>query len=204
MTAFFEKLSNVEMFYLGCVIIGGGLFILRSIMLLVGLGGDEQHDVGGHDADCGHDVGGAGHADSDGSPVHDFRMVSLHSLTAFVLMFGLTGFLMTRGSEAAPRPLRTGVAAFATGFATMLIIAKIFQTSRKLQSDGTVYPRDAMGAEGSVYLAIRPGEVGKVQLTVRGAMKIYDARANDPAASLKNGDPVRVVATGEVMVVEKG
>jgi len=193
--------TPMEMFYLGCAIAGGGMFVLRSIAMVAGMGGDEHHG----DTDTG------AHGGHDGSPAHDFKMVSIHSLTAFVLMFGLVGFLMLR-NNAGPWRVKhagdvklwaVGVVAFATGLATMFIIAKIFQTFRKLQSDGTIHPDHAVGAEGSVYLSIRPGEIGKVQITVRGAMKIFDARANDPAASLKTGDPVKVVSTGDVLVVEK-
>jgi len=213
----FNYLSTMEMFYLACAIAGGALFLLRSLMMVVGMGGDDGHDF---------DSGG------DGSPTGDFKMVSLHSITAFILMFGLTGFLMTRnaaaaaaelaaataaaakeaGEEAAQtalalpwfmKPWFTGAVAFLVGLVTMLVIAKLFQSFRKLQSDGTIHPSQAVGAEGSVYLAIRPGEIGKVQLTVRGAFKIYDARANDPALTLKTGDPVKVVSTGDVLVVER-
>ena len=181
----------MEKFYLGCAIFGGGMFVLRSILMLSGMGGDH------HDGDACGDAA----VDDHGSPTGDFKMVSIHGITAFTLMFGLVGFLMLRNREGAP--WLAGVVAFAVGVATMFIIAKIFQGSRKLQSDGTIYPEHAVGATGSVYLAIRPGEIGKVQVTVRGALKVYDARANDPAATLKTGDPVRVVAAGDVLVVEK-
>jgi len=192
--------TTMEIFYLGCAIVGGGLFVLRSLMMVVGMGGDESHDTGDTDGHVG-----------EGSPTGDFKMVSIHSLTAFVLMFGLVGFLMLRNNTEPwvvkgvgdVKALTVGLVAFAVGAATMFIIAKIFQTARRFQSDGTIYPDHAVGEEGSVYLAIRPGEIGKVQITVRGAMKFYDARANDPAASLKNGDPVKVVSFGDVLVVEK-
>jgi len=201
-------LSAIEMFYLGCAIVGGGLFALRAILMVVGMGG-EDHDGG--------DFG-----ESDGSPVHDFRFISVHGVTAFMLMFGLVGFLMLRNNTVmakivgidgvvklvrepaglAGKPWFVGLVAFAVGAATMFVIAKIFQSFRKLQSDGTIHPEHAVGAAGSVYLAIRPGEIGKVQLTVRGAMKFYDARAKDSSVTLKTGDAVKVVATGDVLVVE--
>jgi len=186
----FSKFNNMEMFYLCCAILGGGMFVLRSIAMVVGMGGDDTLDAGDVDASAG-----------DGTPAGDFQMVSLHSLTAFVLMFGLVGFLMTRNGEGTP--WLVAIVATAVGVGTMFIIAKIFQAARKLQSDGTIHPEHAVGVEGSVYLSIRPGEIGKVQLTVRGAMKVYDARANDPAATLKTGDAVKVVSTGDVLVVEK-
>ena len=191
----FDQLSGVEVFYLGCVLVGGGLFLLRSLMMLIGMG----HDHGGMDGDAGADL----HVSDgdDGSPAQDFKMVSVHSITAFLLMFGLVGFLLLRNEKVAPWV--AGVVGFAVGLVTMYIIAKLFYSSRKLQSDGTIYPSSAVGAEGSVYLAIRPGEIGKVQLTVRGALKIFDARASDHAAAFKTGDHVKVVGTGDVLIIER-
>jgi hypothetical protein len=185
----FEELSSVDIMFLGCAIVGGGLFALRSIMMLVGLSGD-------HDGDGMEDM-----SDSAGEPVADFKMVTLHGLTAFLLMFGLVGFLLLRKDG-----LGTWVAASAgtaAGLVTMFIIAKIFQSSRKLVSDGTIYPKDAVGVSGSVYLTIRPGGVGKVQLTVRNALKVFDARAKDAAAEIKTGAHIKVIGVEDVLVVEK-
>ena len=177
----------MEKIFLGCAIVGGGLFFLRSIMILSGLVGDDNAlDV---------DV-----TDSHGAPVADFKMVTLHGLTAFFFMFGLVGFLMLRNDHASPW-LASGVAAV-VGAATMFIIAKIFQAVLKLRSDGTIYPKDAIGQIGSIYLTIRPGQTGKVQVTVRDALKVFDARARDTAMELKTGERVKVVETADVLVVE--
>ena len=85
----------------------------------------------------------------------------------------------------------------------MWSIAKIFQASRRLQTDGTVRLADAVGQNGTVYLAIRPGAAGKVQVTARGQLKVFDARARDPAAEIPTGAPIAVVAAEDVLVVEK-
>lgn len=199
----FENLSGMEIVFLGCAIVGGGLFILRSIMMLAGLGSDDGH---GHIHDGGGDVHDAAGGDvhdahgGDGEPVADFKMVTLHGLTAFLLMFGLVGFLILRNNQATT--WAAGSIATAAGAVTMFIIAKIFQSSRKLQSDGTIYPKDMVGAEGSVYLVIRPGEIGKVQVTVRDTLKVLDARAKDSAAELKTGAHVRIVGAEDVLIVE--
>jgi len=184
----FEDLSGIEIMFLGCAIVGGGLFILRSIMMLVGLGGD--HDGEGMDV-----------SDSTGEPVADFKLVTLHGLTAFLLMFGLVGFLTLR-KDGQAMWVAVSVATVA-GAVTMFIIAKIFHSSRRLYSDGTIYPTDAVGGSGSVYLTIRPGCVGKVQLTVRNALKVFDARAKDATAEIKTGESVKVVEAGDVLIVER-
>ena len=186
----FQDLTNMETMFLGCAIVGGGLFILRSIMLLVGLGGG--HDDAGMDADV---------SDHAGEPIADFKMVTLHGLTAFLMIFGLVGFLMLRNDKRTAWVAST-VAALA-GIVTMFIIAKIFHSSRKLASDGTIYPQEAVGGSGSVYLTIRPGGVGKIQMTVRDALKVFDARAKDAAAEIKTGERVRVVESGDVLIVER-
>ena len=188
----FANLTNMESVFLVCAIVGGGLFLLRSIMMLVGLGGDEHHD--------GKDVSDIDAPDSAGAPVATLKLVTLHGLTAFLLMFGLVGFLMLRNDKAAA--WSASVVATLAGIVTMLVIAKIFQSSRKLQSDGTIYPKDIVGAEGSVYLVIRPGDIGKVQLTVRDALKVFDARAKDTSVEIKTGERVKVVEAGDVLVVE--
>ena len=186
----FDNLSGMEIMFLGCAIVGGGLFILRSIMMLVGLGGDEGH----------HDGIDVDMSDSAGAPVADFKMVTLHGLTAFLLMFGLVGFLSLRNDSLTPW-VAASIAAVA-GVVTMLIIAKIFQSSRKLYSDGTIHLRDAVGGNGSVYLTIRPGGIGKIQLTVRNTLKVFDARAKDAAAEIKTGAHVNVIGVEDVLIVE--
>jgi len=182
----FEKLTNMELMFLGCAIVGGGLFLLRSIMLLTGLGGDDGEAV---------EV-----SESSGEPIADFKLVTVHGLTAFLMMFGLVGFLMLRKDGQAPRI--AVIAATVAGLVTMFIIAKIFHASRKLHSDGTIYPQDAVGLNGSIYLTIRPGGIGKVQVTVRDALKVFDARATDAAAEIKTGASVKVVEAKDVLIVE--
>ena len=189
----FENLTGVDKFFLLCAVVGGGMFVLRSILMFIGLSGDDMADGG--DMGDGVDI-------DDGTPVADFKMVSVHSLTAFLLMFGLVGFLVIQnyGKDAI---LMASIASLLSGIVTMFIIAKLFSLSRKLQSDGSIYPKDTIGCEGSVYLGILPGEIGKIQIIVNGALKIFDARCNDNTERLKTGEPIKVVATGDVLIVER-
>ena len=193
----FDKITATEMFYFGCAVFGGTVFILRSVMLLIGMGGDNSHEIGG-DADADTAIGG----EHDGNPMQDFRMVSLQTVTAFIFMFGLSGFLL-RHNGGGLKVWIADLVAVGVGLFTMFITAKLFQTANRLQSDGTIYPKDTIGAEGTVYITIRPGETGQVRITVRESLRIMDARAADPAATIKTGDPVKVIAAGDILTVER-
>ena len=190
---------TLEKVCLGCAIFGGTLFVLRTILLFVGFGADAAGDVA--DADVEVSDG----SDADGTPDSDFRVFTLHGLTSFLFLFGLSGWLLLRnrvfGEGAAGTAIAAAVA-LGVGIVAMLAIAKIFQLSSRLATDGTIHSSDAVGAVGSVYLAIRPGRVGKVQVTARGALKVFDARAKDPAADLPTGTPIIVAAAEDVLVVE--
>jgi len=182
---------TMENVFLCCAIVGGGLFILRSIMMVVGMGGADQSDgEAGGDADI---------PDGD-TPVVALKLLTIHGMTAFLLMFGLVGYLMLLNGN---KLWLTNIMASLAGLVTLIIIAKIFQSSRKLQSDGTIYPKDFAGVEGTVYLSIRPGEIGKVQLTVRGALKVFDARGKDPAVEIKTGQRIKVIEAADVLIVEQ-
>ena len=181
-------METVEKLYLICAIVGGGIFFLRTILLLIGFGGD--HDVGNVDS-------------VDTTPAADFKMVSIHSLTAFFLMFGLVGYATLKSfPEYHLISIISIIAALVVGFIVMLIIAKIFQATKKLNSDGTIYAEDSIGATGTVYLTIKPGNIGKVQIVAKGALKIYDARAKDHTAMIKTGQQIKVVECADVLLVE--
>jgi len=191
---------TLETFCLGCAVFGGALFALRTLLLFVGLGTD-----GADGAADGAGVEVSDGSDADGTPGADLRIFSVHGITSFLFLFGLSGWLMLRHrvfGEGAGAAAAASAVALAIGVATMLAIAKIFQLSGRLATDGTVRPEDAVGATGSVYLAIRPGRIGKVRVTARGALKVFDARAKDPAADLPTGTPVSVAAAEDVLVVE--
>ena len=192
---------TLESFCLGCAVFGGTIFALRTVLLFVGLGADGTDGAGAY---AGTEVSDG--SDSDGTPGTDLRIFSVHGVTSFLFLFGLTGWLLLRhrvfGEGAGAATAAAGVA-LAIGVATMLAIAKIFQLSGRLATDGTILPGDAVGAAGSVYLAIRPGRVGKVQVTARGALKVFDARAKDPATDLPTGTPIVVTAAEDVLIVTK-
>ncbi len=190
--------STLETIFLAFAIVGGTFFVLRTAMLFLGFGGDDASDLG--------DVPDGGAADASTVDIShsaggDFRLFSLHGLTSFFFLFGLTGWLLLHGDVLGP--LGATIAGFGVGLVAMVATAKIFQMTSRLQTDGTVRLSDAVGSVGTVYLAIRPGAAGQVTVTARGQSKVFDARAKDPAAELPTGTPIVVVAAEDVLVVDR-
>jgi hypothetical protein len=92
--------TGLELFFLICAITGGGLFLARFVIQLIG--------------GSGIDVG---HADVS------FKLLTLQGLTAFFMMFGLVGFALLRENKTGNGAALFG--ATAAGMGTVWIISKI-------------------------------------------------------------------------------
>jgi membrane protein implicated in regulation of membrane protease activity len=186
MTQFFSTLSPIEVFYAACAILGGTMFLIRTVLFFAGA---DTHA----DSDLGVDMA---HGDADAS----FRVLSIQSLSAFFMMFGLVALAATRQSM-----LPTGIALAAgaiAGALTVWIIGKIFTGMKRLQSDGTLHVANAIGHEGSVYLTIHATTAGKVQIAVQGRLSEFEAVSEDKS-EIKTGERVtvtRVLDNGSLVV----
>ena len=200
MVDWFESLTHLQQIFCIFAIIGAVLFIIQLVLILVGGGdADAGADVGGHDIldGSGDAHGGADHGDADTS----FKLLSYQGLTAFFMMFGLVGLAMSRGSGQGAL-LSMGVAV-AAGMLCMWLVAKLFVLFRGLQSSGTVNLDNAVGQVGRVYLTIKPGGTGQVEVAVQGHLKIYDAVSAENEA-IPTDTAVKVTAVrGSTMVVQK-
>ena len=114
--------TSIEIFYLVCAIIGGILFLIRVILFFTGGSSRGKHDINA-DGDLDNDLG---HANVG------MRLVSPQGITAFFMMFGLVGLALSKSGIIS---IWTVLGGLATGFFTMLIIAKIFAEMEKLRSE---------------------------------------------------------------------
>ncbi|GAB4266824.1 MAG: hypothetical protein Kow0029_00850 [Candidatus Rifleibacteriota bacterium] len=227
-------MTFLEKIFLTCALCGSVVFLIRMMLMFIGLAGDhgDGHlDSGGHDG--GHDMIGDGHDighDFDGDISHDgdlgvdhgelvetnthsaghsiddsdasFKFVSIQGLTAFFMMFGWVGLALIR-DNALP-----GWAAVAGGFVggafTVYVLAVIFKFAMKLQSDGTMRIKSALGSGGTVYLRIPADGIGQVQVEVDGRLKVFDA-VSSTKEEIKTGEQITVVWVQDngVLVVEK-
>jgi hypothetical protein len=188
-------LTWIEIVYWASTIIGGTLFVLRLVTMFLGgdLGGD------GLDTDLdpgGHEVSGD-HIGSD----TNINLLSLQGLTSFFLMFGLVGLTLLKAGQPVWVTVIGGVAA---GLVTVFLTGLIFTQMKRLQAEGTINIRNAIGQDGSVYLSIPKNGTGQVQVIVQGSLKIFDAVSKSKSV-IATGEKVHVVGveSGNTLVVEK-
>ena len=180
-----EAPSLMEIIFVSCAVLGGILFFIMMLLMMVGdvLGG--VTDAIGLDIDAG---GGA------------FEILSVQGLSVAVMMFGLTGMfgLSATGSDVVA-VLAGGVGAAAG----MYGMGKMMYGMNQLQADGTVNYNDAIGQRGQVYSRIKPNETGEIQVPVDGTLKTLLARAQDKAMLIPSGEFIRVVdVIGSTMIVK--
>jgi membrane protein implicated in regulation of membrane protease activity len=208
MSSYMAGLSLLEKVYLACAVFGGGLFVLRTILMLTGIGDtDADTDAGDIDAgDIDHgdmdqgdqfddiDHGDHGHGDSG------LKLLTVQGLTAFIMMFGLTGYAISRGSVIGS--IFTVAIGILVGFFAMWLVAKGFALMKSFQSSGNIQIYDAIGEEGTVYLTIPAEGIGKIRVTISGRLKVVDAVSQDKV-ELKTGTGVRVteISTGGMLSV---
>ena len=179
-----EAPSLMEIIFVSCALLGGILFFIMMILMLVGdvLGG--VSDAFGIDIDAG---GGA------------FEIMSIQGLSVAVMMFGLTGMFGLSATNSEVVAVLAGGVGAASG---MYGMGKMMYAINQLQADGTVNYADAIGQRGQVYSRIKPNETGEIQVPVDGTLKTLLARAQDKKMHLASGEFIKVVdIIGSTMIV---
>lgn len=184
----FADFNGLEIFFLICAIIGGFFVLLKLITQFAG--GDSDTGTGVESDIDTH------HADSDVG----FRLLSMHGLSAFFMMFGLVGLALYRQSQAGV--IISIIGAVVAGLVSVWVIGKIFQGAAKLQSSGTLQTTDAIGCTGTVYLTIPQGGTGRVSINFRNHLREFDAVGKN-GNEVPTGIPIRVVqVNANILVVE--
>lgn len=187
-------LPLLEGVYWVFAIIGGTLFILRTLMMFIG--GDISDDALDAALDVTDNVADDHSADGDAG----FKLLSLQGLTAFFMMFGLVGLALLNANLPSLLSIVGGTVA---GLLTFAALSFIFSKMKLLQSEGNIQLKNTVGSEGNVYLKIPKHGTGQVQIVAQGALKIFDATSNSKQ-DLATGDKVRVIGVdGNTLVVEK-
>ena len=181
-------ITGIDILFAVMAMIGTFLFLIYFVLILVGGLAGGALDIVGFDTDF--DMGAEG----------IFHMLTIQGILSFIMMFGIAGLAVTQSNGT---DLLAIFVAIISGVSSMWVIGKVFQVMKSLEVDGTVKHSLSIGAQGKVYMEIRAGETGQVQVEFQNAMRTCDAVLEDEKWSLKTGKFVEVVnAIGETLVVK--
>lgn len=206
MIQWWEAMSLLEQIMAVVGILSTLTLVIQIILNLIGVIGDGiGGDAGGGgldadiDFDVEFDVGDMSAPDMDfdtgqytSSYSPDFEDVSyspaeaptglsiftVQGIISFLAIFSWSGLLMIKSGVNVT--LSIFIAAV-LGFIAMVCLAAIMRGMLKLQHDGTMDIRNALGKSGSVYLTIpsKRHHAGKVSIIVQGEYKEIDAITDD-------------------------
>lgn len=223
MTAWWQTLSTLEHILLYVAVPATLVLLVQTILLLLGGGGEGEAldgdgievDLDGDgipdvilpDADgCGNPLAhwdGEDGGDNGDLPGQGLHILTVRGVVTFLTLFGWGALWLCQ--TGLPQWLAVFLAV-PIGLAGMIGVAVLLQQALRLQYDGTLDLRNAVGCSGTVYLTIPPERTapGKVNVTVQEQLREFEA-LTDSAAPIPTGRPVRVLGLleGNTLLVEE-
>jgi len=200
---FSENATNTETVFWICALLGTAFFALKMMLTIVG--GIGEADVDAHDinvdGDVGHDFDAHHDGDVGGDSDIAFKLLSLTSISSFIMMFGWVGLACYK---------QYGLGAFVSlvcaligGVIMMMAVSYIFYFAKKLTSSGADFRIDSIvGETASVYQKIPADGRGKIQISVSGILREIDAvsEESEEIASFTNVVVTKVISPEAVAV----
>lgn len=178
------EFSNIfEMPYMPFALLafgGGLLFTIQLLLSFIGVGMDT----------AGSGIGDLGASD------YSFKFLSIMSISSFCMVGGIFGLyaLTLFDPDSGWRIPAAVITTLITGGIMVYLSGLISSALAKIQGSGTVKAANAVGKTAKVYLTIKPGKIGRVEVDVQGRRKYIDAVAQDPSKEFKTGELVKVVS----------
>lgn len=207
MSPWWSGIGNFEKIFWIIAFPSTTIFILQSIMTLIGLGdhGDMLSDFQDSIDDLPQDPLDLDISDNAGDFLdfkYKFKLVTIRSVVVFFTIFAWTGIVATTSGKG---NTITVIIALSLGFVMMYITSYIYYFLTKFVEDGTMNINNAINMDGLVYLTIprvREG-IGKVEVVVQGALRTLDAVTDGDA--IPTGSKVIVISIVEnhILLVER-
>jgi hypothetical protein len=212
-----------SMVYFVMAISGTTLFVLKSILSLIGghgdlaghfdVAGDASHiDLSGEHGDVAHgDLAGVGaHPGHDGSTSHcgseaAFRLLSIQSVLAFFMGMGWAG--LAARVEWRLSPVVSLLVASQFGIVMTVLAAFLAYQIRRLDRAAVFDPETCVGTIGRVYLTVPSSGQGKgqVEVTISGRRRILPAVSEgEPIPAFSLATVVKVQDDGSLLIEKRG
>jgi len=170
------------------------IFLIQTVMTFLGADTDSDFDM---DVDTSMDGSDLSNIEG-GSNLYTFR-----NFVNFFLGFGWTAIILQDSVKSTALRI---IIAIIVGVALVAAVMYLFKWLSTMQQSGNINVyKAAVGCQGKCYLTIpaeRAGE-GKVQITIQGAVREYNAVTDGDA--IKTGTPIKVVEAldANTLVVEE-
>jgi hypothetical protein len=153
-------------------LVGTGVFLLRVLLMMLGGAGVDIH----HDFDVHADTGDV-HSDTGDA----LKLLSVQSITAFLMGFGWGGLGSLKGSGW--NELTSVLVGLVCGAGMVWLVGILLRAAWGLQSSGNVPIDSTVGADGTVYVSIpeQGHGQGQVRVVVENRQRIYNAVSGGPA-----------------------
>lgn len=188
MVEWWEALSLLEKIMACIACPATVVLVVQTILLIFGAGdaqGDMSVDVDGDGIpDAGNDMDGVDTG---------VRIFTVRGLITFFSIFGWGALVISRSGAGPAVSIIGGVI---LGSCAMVLTGYALYWSMKLQSDGTVHYKNALGLTGRVYLPVPPGRsgTGKVNVLIQERFCECDA-VTDEESTLETNCEVVVTGT---------
>ena len=171
------SLTGLPFVYGICALVGGCLFLIIMALMFIGI-----------EFDLDALTDGSGH-------------VSLHGISGFFTLFGLVGLYLDGQGHGV---LVSSMGGIGAGGVMFLGVGRLIMAMKNMESSGNIAVNQTVGARGSVYAEILPGESGAVTIFIDDRERRYDAVTDEPAG-LKTGDLIEVseVISGSLLKVTR-
>lgn len=184
LASWWADLSPVMKLLWGVTLTASLIFLIQTVMTFMGADADGDFNV---DVDTSADGSDLSNIEG-GSNLYTFR-----NFVNFFLGFGWTAILL---QDQVKSTAVLVIIAVLVGIALVAAVMYLFKWLSTMQQNGNINVyKAAAGCQGKCYLTI-PGErtgEGKVQITIQGAVREYNAVTDGDA--IKTGTPIRVVET---------
>ncbi len=139
----------------------------------------------------------------EASAATGLHLFTMQGLITFFAVFGWSGLAMMKSGV-----LNVAAVALAIvfGLVAMFLVALLFRAMLRLQQDGTMDIRNALGKSGTVYMNIPANREhsGKVNIVIQEQLMELDA-VTDEDSPIKTGSEVTVIgiSNGNSLIVRK-
>ena len=203
MGVWWNGLTTVQQIFAGAAIPATVILILQTILMLFGLGQNEDFDTG---ADAHGDV----NVDTDGDApsgypqdVLGLRIFTIRGIIAFFSIGGWCGiFFVDIGAS----EVLAVLGAVLAGSIAALLIALFMKMAYKLQEEGNIQIKNAVGKDASVYLTIPASmeRTGKVTLELQGRHVELEAltKSENPIRTGKQVKVTEIINNNTLLVEE--